>query len=255
MTENLAQRDLAEADIGIVCALPMELSGFLQRCEKVRTYTGGDFTYRGGLYDGIRIVVVEAGTGRARARRATHALIDAHHPRWVLSCGFAGGLQTDLKRGDIVVGNRLLATDAPEVLVDFQMAPDPAHGLHVGPLLTVDEIVRSAAEKQELGKQYDALAVDMETHAVASLCKERQQRFFAVRVLTDDASTDLPKEVLSLLGTTGAVRFGAVVGSLFKRPGSAQDMWQLREDANVAAKRLADFLDGIVTQLYKTSHD
>ena len=56
---------------------------------------------------------------------------------------------------------------------------------------------------------------------------------------------------LSLVGETGAVRFGAVIGSLFKRPSSIKDMWRLREQAAVAAGRLADFLDGIVVQLHR----
>src|SRR5580700_11578231 len=82
--------DPSHADIGIVCALPIEMSTFLARCERVRKYSGSNFVFRGGKYDGIRIVVVESGTGQARARRATHALLAAHSPKWVLSCGFAG---------------------------------------------------------------------------------------------------------------------------------------------------------------------
>ena len=73
----------------------------------------------------------------------------------------------------------------------------------------------------------------------------------AVRAISDDLSADLPPEVLSLVGETGAVRFGAVIGSLFKRPSSIKDMWRLREQATVAADRLADFLDGIVLQLHR----
>ncbi|OYW15707.1 MAG: 5'-methylthioadenosine nucleosidase, partial [Planctomycetales bacterium 12-60-4] len=167
------------------------------------------------------------------------------------SCGFAGGLRLGLKRGSIVVGNRLVAPDLPEILVDFQMPSDPERGLHVGALLTVDTVVRTAANKQALGVQFDALAVDMESYAVAALCREMQQRFFAIRVLSDDAATDLPEEVLSLMGSTGATRFGAVIGALWKRPSSAQDMLRLREDAGVAAKNLADFLDGVVKQLHQ----
>ena len=245
--------DLARADIGIVAALPMETAEFLRRCERVRTYTGGDFTFRGGVYDGIRVVIVEAGTGQARARRATLALHEAHHPGWSLSCGFAGGLKAGLKRGDIVVGTSLAAANQPEIQLDFQMPADPARGRYVGRLLTVDEIVRTAIDKQRLGTEFEALAVDMESYAVAACCKELHQRFFAVRVLSDDAETDLPSEVMSLMGSTGATRFGAIVGALWKRPGSAQDMWNLREDANHAAKKLADFLDGVVTQLHQAS--
>ena len=40
--------------------------------------------------------------------------------------------------------------------------------------------------------------VDMESSAVAAVCGERLVRFLAVRVISDDAQTDLPREVASL---------------------------------------------------------
>jgi len=55
---------------------------------------------------------------------------------------------------------------------------------------------------------------------------------------------------LSLVGSTGTMRFGAAIGAAWKRPGSIKEMWRLREMARQAAGRLADFLDGVVRQLY-----
>ena len=72
-----AEADTSHADIGMVCALPIEMGAFLGRCERVRKYIGSNFVFRGGRYDNIRIVVVESGTGFARARRATQAIIDS----------------------------------------------------------------------------------------------------------------------------------------------------------------------------------
>lgn len=250
MTSPVVEDDLARCDIGIVCALPLELAEFVRRCERVRTYTGGDFVFRGGRYDGIRIVVVESGAGQERARRAAQALIDAHHPQWVLSCGFAGAMDEALKVGDIVVADKLLCPSQPAIQLDFRMPADPNGAWRVGGLLTMPHIVRTVAEKRSLAAEHGALAVDMETYAVAEFCREQHQKFFAVRVCSDDLSADLPPEVLSLLGATGSMRWGAVVGALWKRPGSAQDMLKLREQATVAAEKLAVFLDGIVRQLH-----
>ena len=74
MEETKPADDPAHADIGIVCALKLEVDPFLDRCDRLRKYTGGDFTFRGGLcgadYE-IRVAIVESGTGVARARRAT----------------------------------------------------------------------------------------------------------------------------------------------------------------------------------------
>jgi adenosylhomocysteine nucleosidase len=158
-----------------------------------------------------------------------------------------------LKVGQIVVADQLLAADAEPVQIDLRMPADPSRGLHVGAVLTCDQIVRTVAEKQTLAAQSGAICVDMESHAVAALCRDLRRRCLAIRVITDDATHDLPPEVLSVFGSTGAVRFGAVVGALWKRPSSYQDLWRLREAAQSASKHLADFLDGVVHQLQRSA--
>lgn len=245
--------DATRADIGLVCALPLELSAFLGRCSKVKTYTGGSFTFRGGFYGKIRVAIVESGPGCARARRATMALLNGHSPQWLISTGFCGALVKGMKVGEIVVSNQITTTTNDELTVDIGMTSDSARGLHVGRTLTIDHIVSQVGEKQALAEQTKAIAVDMETHAIASVCRERKIRFVAVRAVSDDLSEDLPPEILSVLGDTGAVRFGAVIGALWNRPGSYKDLWRLRTNAMLAGDHLASFLDGIVKQLHATS--
>jgi adenosylhomocysteine nucleosidase len=244
-----ATPDTAHCDIGIVCALRMELAPFLERCERVKQYSGGKFTFRGGSLDGRRIAIVECGAGRTRARKATLSLLDAHTPRWLLSVGFSGGLVPELKIGDIVVASSVVGPAGEELSLDLSMPADPARGWHVGRIATVDHIVRSVAEKQALAAKTGALAVDMESLAVAQVARDMHKRFMAVRAISDDAATELPPEVLAILGPTGSVRAGAVAGALIKRMSSAKDMWRMREQAMKAADRLAAFLEGIVVQL------
>ncbi|MFN8856551.1 MAG: 5'-methylthioadenosine nucleosidase, partial [Planctomycetaceae bacterium] len=85
--------------------------------------------------------------------------------------------------------------------------------------------------------------------AVAAVCRERKVRFMAVRVISDEMNQTLPDEALTILSDRGAVQIGAAIASLWKRPGSASELWQLRTAANEAATRLAFFLDGVVTRL------
>ena len=245
----VAPVDATRAEIGIVCSLPLEIGEFLGRCQRIKTYSGGPFRFVGGLYNGIRVAVVEAGTGPARARRATLALLDAHRPAWIISTGFAGALQPELKIGNIVVSNEIVGLQGEPLKIDVGMNSDSTRGLHVGRTLTVDAMIQTVVEKQSLATQTGAIAVDMESLSVATVCRETKTRFMAVRAISDDMSADLPSEVLSLLGETGAVRFGAVIGSLWKRPSSIKDMWRMREHAMTAAEKLASFLDGIVVQL------
>jgi adenosylhomocysteine nucleosidase len=246
--------DPSHGDIGFVCALPIEMSTFLDRCERVRKYSGSNFVFRGGKYDGIRIVVVESGTGQARARRATHALLDAHSPKWVLSCGFAGSLVPHIRVGDVVVADSIVDGQGQTLMIDVGFPADAKQGIHIGRLLTYDMIVRLVTDKQQLATRYSAIAVDMESLAVAQVCRERGTRFLGIRVISDDLTSDLPVEVLSLMGPTGTTRLGAAIGALWSRPSSVTDMWKLRKSAQTAAKRLATFLDGVVVQLYNALH-
>lgn len=241
--------DTAHCDIGLVCALPLEIAPFLARCERVKKYSGGAFTFRGGLFGELRIAVVESGTGLARARKATRALLDAHTPQWVLSAGFSGALRPDMKVGHIVMADSVIDADGSALKLDLHMAADPAHGLHVGPVVTTRQIVRTVAEKQALAEQTGAFAVDLESAAVAEVCRETHTKFLAVRAISDDMSTDLPPEVMAIFGSTGSVRAGAVAGALWKRFSSAKDMWRMREQAAQAAEKLAIFLEGVVAQL------
>jgi adenosylhomocysteine nucleosidase len=158
-----------------------------------------------------------------------------------------------LKRGNIVVANEIVGLEREPLQIDLGMASDAARGLHVGRTLTVDKMIRGVAEKQALAAQTGAIAVDMETLAVATVCRNTKTRCMAIRVISDDLSADLPPEVLSLVGDTGAIRFGAVIGSLLKRPSSIKDMWRMREHAMDSAERLASFLVGTVTQLHNAS--
>jgi adenosylhomocysteine nucleosidase len=248
------EADTSHADIGVVYALPMEMKAFLGRCEKVRKYVGSQFVFRGGKYKGIRVAVVESGTGFARARRATFALIDAHSPKWVLSCGFAGALVPSFRVGDIVVADSIVDLHGQSLAIDVGFPADPGRGIHIGRLLTADSIVRLVQEKKDLAQRHSAVAVDMETLAVAQVCRETGTRFLAIRAISDDLSGDLPAEVLFLVGPTGTTRLGAAMGAIFNRPHSVREMWQLRKAAHFAAGRLSAFLDGVVVQLYNAMH-
>jgi len=244
----------ALADVGIVTALSLELGPFLDCCDRIKQYTGGKFTFRGGFLRDLRIAAVESGPGRSKATDATNALLDGHTPGWIISTGFCGAIHPDLKVGDLVVGTSVvdsLAEDLEQssLSIDIKMKPDEQRGIHVGRLVSVPTVVRTVAERQELAERTGGIAVDMETHAVASVCRDRKVKCLAIRAVTDDANHDLPPEVLSVLGGTGSIRAGAVLGALWNRPSSYKELWQLRNNATLAAKRLAFFLESMIPRL------
>ena len=241
-------------DIGVVFALGIESGGLMDRLKGVVATQGFGFTaYEGGL-NGRTVVIMESGPGREKASQATAALIRGHKPAWVISAGFAGGLKTELKRNDIIVADHVALCEGKQLTIEMQMPKQPH--LHIGRLLTVDEVVEDPEEKHRLGDNHDAIAVDMETFAVAETCAERKTRFLSVRVVSDGVDDRLPPEIENLLHQKSiGGKIGAVAGSIFRRPGSVRDMWDLKERAIVASDSLAKFLAGVISQLPRRTPD
>ena len=118
-----------------------------------------------------------------------------------------------------------------------------------GTLLTVDQVVLKASQKAELRAAFQADLVDMESSAVASVCRESLIRFLSIRVISDDAVTDLPREVASVLAHGGSYRVGAALRAVWQRPSSLKDFWGLYEHAIEASGRLAKFVSSCLDEL------
>jgi adenosylhomocysteine nucleosidase len=195
-------------------------------------------------------VLVESGAGRGRAARATHALLDAHRPPRVVSAGFAGGLDPALRHGDLVLADTIVDCQghhAPLLLAEAaSMVPDIS-SCRVGRLLAVDRIIRLPGEKRDLGVKHQALACDMESLAVAEVCRQRGVPLLAVRVVSDTADEELPADIEKLLAQAStAARWGTAIGSILRRPSTLKDLLRLRHRAIEASDHLAKFLAEII---------
>ena len=65
-----------------------------------------------GILDDNRVVLAEAGIGKVNAAVVVTRLVDRFAPEMVLFTGVAGGLDPDLRVGDVVVGERTIHHDA-----------------------------------------------------------------------------------------------------------------------------------------------
>lgn len=239
--------------IGLVMALDAESGGIVDIMEDRQTDPGPPWRCHAGRIAERDMVLVESGVGREAARLGARRLIESLRPAWVISAGFAGGLRSELRRGHILMADTLIDVSGARLNVGFSIDPKvvaATRGLHVGPLLTVDELVAKSDDKKKLAELHGAMAVDMESYAVAEVCRELQTRFLSVRVISDCVDDSLPPEVAVLLKQkTFAGQLGAAAGAIFNRVSSIGDMWQLKEDALKASDRLARFLRGVLPQL------
>lgn len=242
----------AQVDVAVIAALNIELGGLADRLTGMVTTQADGFKTHRGVWRDRGLLLVESGVGRQRAARATSAVIDGHHPSWVISTGFAGGLAAAIARRDIIVGNAVANEAGERLAIDLKLDPAGRRGLHVGRILTVDRIIRTPEEKRTLAARHDAVAVDMESFAVAEVCRHERTRCIVVRVISDAVDDTLPADVERLIHRPStAGKLGAAASAIVRRPGSVKDFWQLKEQALLATDRLAEFLLGVLEQLPK----
>ncbi len=237
------------ADVGIVAAMPMEVGYLIDRLRRVRKYHAASMPVIEGELDGKIVAIALGGMGRTAARRAAGILLDGHRPSWLISAGFAGALNPELQRNDLALPEELMDPEGRRFPVS---RPESFGGgvRHVaGRLLTVDRVILDSAEKQELHRTAGANIVDMESSAVAALCGERLVRFLSVRIVSDDARTNLPREVATIMTRSGSYRIGAALRAVWNRPSSVKDFWTLHEHALEAADRLARFIERCLGEL------
>jgi adenosylhomocysteine nucleosidase len=251
--DPLATGAQAPPEVALLFALGLESGGLVDRTTQVVTTECAAFVEHVGMLDGRPVMIAESGVGRPAAAQATEDLIKIHHPQWIVATGFAAALVPTMKCGHIVMADSIVDSEHQALDVGFRIAPqvvEATPSLHVGRLLTVDRLVRERAEKEQLAAEFGAVACDMETMAVAQVCRAQQVRFLAVRVISDGIDDRLPPEVERMLDQQSlAGKLGAATRAIYQRPGSIKDMWKLQETARRASDRLAKFLVGVIPQL------
>ena len=247
---------LPPVDVVVVFALSVESGGLVDLLQgRVTTRCHSHIEHRGQLH-GRHVLVAESGVGQDAAGTVTADVIRLHQPNWVISAGFAGALRAELRRGHILMAEEVVDVTGRKLAIGLTVdraSIEAAPALHIGRLLTVDQLIRTRAQRERLGEEHAALACDMETLAVGQACQRAGTKFMSVRIISDSLDDELPKEIEALLPQGSlAGKLGAATGAIFNRPSSVKDMWKLKEDALKATDRLARFLTGVIDQLPKS---
>lgn len=196
---------------------------------------------------GQPVTVVRAGVGCEAAARATRELLSANAPKLICFSGFCGGLNDALAVGDVVLSSTLrsaplnatypvdLGFDLQALCAALQAAAIPNH---LGTIVTVSQPVFSTEDKRRLGQQHNALAVDMESYAVAQAAGTAS-KVFALRTVSDSVGDALPPEIGEFLDANGDVRMGRVARFALLPPTNLSVLMGLKARSDKAAKSLA----------------
>ncbi|MEM8793345.1 MAG: hypothetical protein AAGE80_17110, partial [Pseudomonadota bacterium] len=165
--------------------------------------------------------------------------------RLLLSYGVSGGLDPALAPGTVLRPVGLAMDGGPHAL---------AFGEDDVTLTGSDVMVLTPEEKAALHARTGAVAVDMESHAVARIAAERGLRMAALRAIGDPAGSTLPPFVTGGLSATGHQRPWPVIAGLIRRPGWLPALMQLKRDTDQALRALtAEVEDGAIDRLLEAA--
>jgi adenosylhomocysteine nucleosidase len=186
------------------------------------------------------------GVGEQRMRSALQWLLDGprlggdvYRPRVVISAGFSGALDDDLRVGDLV-----LATEAVhEAGGRWPISAEQFNHLECrrGAVCTASRFVTRPEDKKTLAQKHGVLAVDMESAVAAELCHRHGIPFACLRVISDDVYTPLSPHLETIVAN-GRVSPWPLFKRLARSPALAVELWRLGRQTRIAATRLADAL-------------
>lgn len=218
---------------GIVVALPEELS----------TLTSKKIDKGCCVFITDAIVLAYSGAGANNARTASELLITQGATR-LISWGCAAALSETLKPGDLVLADTLIDVQGTQIGID----PD-WHGytknllsitlkVHTGSLAESKTIVATGQDKKHLHTQTGAVALDMESIAIAKVAKQHKLPFLAIRAIADPANMDLPKTINHSLNNEGDIVLGKLLLFIALHPAELPGLIKLGLHFNAAKNTL-----------------
>ncbi|HSY08471.1 MAG TPA: hypothetical protein VK820_08035 [Steroidobacteraceae bacterium] len=218
--------------VGIVAALAAEA--------RVLGPTIGKRGALASLVDGSLLAV--SGIGCAAATLAAQALVDAGATA-LTSWGMAGGLDPALRAGTILIPTEVIC----ERGIQFSTASYWREGLSAavaarrplasGRLLTSTHAIGAIADKASAFRATGAVAVDMESFAIAEIAAAHRLPFIAVRVIVDTAADALPRAIMAA-SRTGHLQLRRLMAAMALAPADLLALIRLARRYQAAGRSL-----------------
>ncbi|MEH0742158.1 5'-methylthioadenosine/S-adenosylhomocysteine nucleosidase [Vibrio cholerae] len=203
--------------IGIIGAMAQEVAILKDALDNVQTTTKAGCTFYAGQLHGVDVVLLQSGIGKVAAAVGTTLLISEHQPDVVINTGSAGGFDSSLNLGDVVISSEVRHHDADVTAFGYemgQMAGQPAafaadeklmavaeqalakmddkHALR-GLICTGDAFVCTTERQAFIRTHFPSvIAVEMEASAIAQTCHQFAVPFVVVRAISDVADKESP---------------------------------------------------------------
>ncbi|MCK5828761.1 MAG: phosphorylase [Methylococcales bacterium] len=235
--------------IGIIVALPDEIDSLTNK--KVNK---GDCVF---IND--KTLLTCSGAGSKNAEKASQLLIKKGAKR-LISWGCAAALKATLNPGDLMLPKTLITEKQETISIDSawlnhtidQLSPFvPQTGL----LAESHFIVAASLDKQSINSHSGAIALDMESIAIAQVAIQHNCPVLVIRSIADPVSMSLPKAVSYALNEYGDVILTKLLWFLLTHPTELPGLIKLGLHFKAAKNKLkliSNQLDTIVGFEQKT---
>ncbi len=209
--------------------------------------------------EGRDLLLAKTGVGPDNAEAAARHLFEETPITAALSLGVAGGLSPQLQTGDLIVGDRAILrrgsglesfpcdSGLQEAAITVIRRWNSRYCL--GPILTVDRIVRTAEEKRLLAAESGAVALDMESAAIASAALAYSVPFLAIRGVLDPVHEDLAIDFDQFLDIEGEPSLPRLMRYLLMHPFTLPHLVRLGIRTKSVCARLGRLLHELSTPL------
>ncbi|MGM9869234.1 MAG: 5'-methylthioadenosine/adenosylhomocysteine nucleosidase [Sodaliphilus sp.] len=189
--------------IGIIVAMSKELALLQPMLASPVTTSVNGMQFLQGSIAGHQVVVLRCGIGKVNAAIGAVTMIEHFSPHYIINTGVAGGADARVNVMDIVVGEKVAYHDVwcgPECEIGvvqglppyFSGAQSIINKMPASPLLKYglivsgDQFVESIDKVRKIKANFpDALAIDMESGAIAQVCELMKVPFLSLRVISD----------------------------------------------------------------------
>ncbi len=242
--------------IVIFYAFSREVSALKRRFE-----TRGALEVKGlkgfhGKLGANEVAAIATGIGINRARETARRAFESLSPvDFAISTGVAGALSEGLTAGDVIVAdrfalqsesgaNQVVAMSAPELDRVKNALRAVAIHFSVGAILTSPHPLVTAAAKRRAKAETGAIAVEMESAAIALEAARCSIPFACVRTILDTADDEvIGAEVADEQGRVRPLRAASFI---VRHPAAIVTLGRLARNLGIATKSLAGAIEAIV---------
>ncbi len=199
--------------LAIMGAMEEEIEPLLAYFDSVNIVEFANNKYYEVSYNGLDIVIAYSKIGKVFASLTAATMIEKFGCDTLLFSGVAGGINPELKIGDLIIADKLCQHDLDitafghpsgyvpggKVFVEtskelrevaIKVANENDLKVIVGTIATGDQFVHSTDRKDFIQSTFNADALEMEGASVAVVCDALNVPFFILRAISDSADMD-----------------------------------------------------------------